>query len=515
MNWNLSSYTLLLIGVILPAQVFAAPTSLRDLVVLGVEQNIGLQVERLNVPVAAENVVINEAIFDAELFSTLAYSDSSTPVATSSLAPVVTSDSEVWSGAIGTRKKYHSGLLASLSLSSEWTEDNGITDDLNPDYRTGLNLNLSQPLLRDFGRQINTINLQVARNQQSQSSLQLLLEAQSLALQIEFLASQLAGEAAIVDLRAEAVTLAKDLYSANKRRFDTGVIPVSEVQEAETELANRELGLSLAYQAKELSFEILNRQLNQLLPGDFDTGSFYLFDSELDRQELPKFERLFSAAREKNVILYLQTIDIDISELQQNYYLNQLKPQLDLNLHAGLNGYAGDERSSSVQSTYSGSWADSLGSTVELDGFQWGAGLEFSMPLGNRSAKSRLRQADLQKRQARYRKKDAEAALKGELAQQTITLRRAYDQVKIAERFVTLAELSLAQEQRRLEEGLSDTFRVISFQDNMISAKIGRITALIRYYANFAQLSFSRGIILEQHNIQLPQDFEESSLERR
>lgn len=515
MNRYLNHILLLLVSALLTTDCFAvepAPRNIRDLIIVGLEKNIGLQVDKLNLPVASDEVLVNEAVFDAELFAAAGYAESATPIA-SSLSLTDTSDSELWSAELGLRKKYTSGLLAALTLDSQWAEDNNLSDDLDPRYRTALNLSLTQPLLRDFGAGTNTTSLRISRNQQNQTSLQHLLQAQTLALQIEVLAGQLAGQAEIVTLRSEAVSLANDLYLANKRRFDTGVIPVSEVQEAETALANRELNLSQALQSRDLSFENLNRQLNHSLSADFDSKQLYAFSVELAEFELPLFEQLFAGARSKSINLQLAALEVQKSSLQQNFYQNQLKPKLDLKLQAGLNGLSGDERSSLVSSRYAGSWDDSFRSAAESDGYQWGAGLEFALPLGNRSAQAKARQADLRRKQANYRQRDQDTELRSILQQQSINLARAYEQVKIAERFERLAKLSLHQEQRRLEEGLSDTFRIISFQDNMITAQIGRINALIQYYSTVAQLNFYRGIILEQHNINLSQFAEEKSLE--
>lgn len=272
-------------------------------------------------------------------------------------------------------EKYTSGLLAALSLDSEWTEDNNQSEDLDPRYRTSLTLSLTQPLLREFGTKINTTNLRITRNQQNQAALQYQLQAQSLALQIEVLASQLAGQSEIVALRSEAVGLANELYLANKRRFDTGVIPISEVQEAETALANRELNHSQALQARDLSFENLNRQLNHSLPAEFDSKPLYLFAVELSRADLPLFEQMFVDAQGKSINLQLAALDIKNSLLQQDFYQNQLKPKLDLKLQAGLNGLSGAERSPLVNSRYAGSWADSFVRTADGDGYQWGLDL--------------------------------------------------------------------------------------------------------------------------------------------
>ena len=485
------------------------PSSVRVLIVVGLKNNIGLQVENLNVPVSASVIEANEAAFDPELFAAVGYLKSATPIS-STLSLAAQSESEVLNGQLGLRKQFTTGLLAKLALTTEWLDDNSQTEALDPRYRSGVELNLTQPLLRNFGNESTTSSLRVSIKQMSQAKLQHLLQAQSLALQIELLAAQFAGEKEIVDLRTEAVVLAEELYAANKRRFDIGVIPISEVQEAETALANRELNLSLALQAKELNFENLNSQLNHYLVDNLGSQHLFSFAAEEVKIQLPEFDVLFEATQEKNVTLELASIGVAISEIEQGFYQNQLKPQLDLNLQAGLNGLSGDERDPSVPSSYSGDWSDSFASAAETDGYQWGAALQFSLPLGNRLAESRLRQADLQRKQASYRQRDLVTELRSQLQQHLINLQRAVEQVKIAARFERLAKLSLEQEQRRQEEGLSDTFRVISFQDNMINAKVGQINALVQYYRSLSQLNFTRGIILEQHDIVLADQLEES-----
>lgn len=500
---------------IAPVHVGAAdnsvPVSVRDLIVIGLQENIGFRVNQLNIPLAAESIIEEESTFDAELFAGADYSDSSTPIA-SSLSLLDYSETQSLTGQVGLRKKTFSGLLTAISLDSEWTDDNNSSETLSPRYRTALNINLTQPLLRNFGSMTNTTALRISQNQKSQTVLLHLGQAQSLALQIELLAVQLSGEAEIVALRSNAVTLAKELYLSNKRRFDVGVIPVSEVQETETALANRELEVSIANQSRDLYFENLNRLLNHSLSRELATANFFSFAPGLRAVDLPPFEQIFSAAQEKNVSLKSAEFDIHSAEIQKKYYGNQLKPQLDLNVQAGLNGLSGDERSKTSSSGFAGSWDESLSRAAE-QGYQWGVGLQFSLPLGNRLAKSRARMASTQHKQANYRQQDLEVQLRSELQQQLINLNRAYEQFEIAERFEQLAKLTLHQEQRRVEEGLSDSFRLIITQNSMIDAQIGRVNALTQYYASIAQLNFTRGIILEQHNISLQNLTEENNLE--
>jgi outer membrane protein TolC len=491
------------------------PRVIRDLIILGLKNNLGLQVERINLPLSEEQIKVEAAVFDSELFAVAEYAETSTPQSiSSSLGSSFETDQ--LSGEIGLRKRYESGLSAVLSLNSERTTDNNQLEELAPRYRAALLLDLSQPLLRNSGTAVNTTQLQLSRIQNQQLRYSFFLQAQTLALQVETLALQFVSDAEVVKLRQQAVQLAQELYAANNRRFAAGVIAVSEVQEAEADLANRELNLSLAMQAQELSLEQLNRQLDYSLPVNFSAAavsSVSVAATMRIEPNLPEFDQLFATAKHQRFDLKISSLEIESSTLQKSYFNNQQQPQLDLKLQAGLNGLAGEELNSSSSSAYAGRWGHSFNSLSAADGYQWRVGLEFSLPLGNQAAKARFRQAALRERQATFRKRDMEAALKQELLQQRTVVQRAAEQFGIAGRFQNLAEKSFQQEHRRLEEGLSDTFRIIRFQNNMINAKIERIIALTKYHRAVAKMNFSRGIILQQHGITVLAGAEEANLE--
>ena len=494
------------------AESLANPQSLRELVVLGLKTNLGLQTELLNPQKAAADTIIEESVFDSRFFAGAGYGDSSYPYA-STFSPQTTSDDKSISANAGISKSFMTGLQANLSLNTERHEDNDLTNNLDPYYRTAVILDFNQPLLRNLGTAVNTTRIEVAKNQQRQAALRSLLQAQQLTLQLEAAARQIAAKTAIIALRREALELANELLAANRQRFETGVIAVTQVQEAETSVASRKLSLSQAIQQRDLLREDLNRQLNHHLTSEFTAAGLVVSSAAVDPPELPDNQQLFAEAQQRRLELKINDFSLLSSSLQRDYLDNQLKPRLDLNLQAGLNGLAGDERFSSTISSYSGNWPDSFSSMADADGYQWRVGLDFSVPLGNRAAKSRLHQAELQLKQDRYQRRDIEAAIKDDVIQQQINVTQTWQQLKIADRFEELAQRSLNQEQRRLEEGLSDTFRIIVYQNTMISAKIDRINALTRYQLALAQIDFARGKIFERHNIILAKNGEELNLE--
>ncbi len=505
-------FVLLPLTLLQAAELGENPRSLRELIALGLKTNLGLQIELVETQKGADQVIVEEALFDSLLIAGSEYGRSQSPYATT-FSSADSRDTEQFSARFGLAKQFKTGLQASLTLNSAWQQDNDLTNTLDPSYRSAVILDINQPLLRHLGTDVNTTQLNIAQNRERQAALQFLLRAQQLTYDLESTARQLAASAAIIKLRREALDLANELLAGNRKRFASGVIAVKQVQEAETSVASRQLSLSQAVQQHDLLWQALNRQLNHALSKQFTAAGLITPLTQVPPPDLPAIEQLLKIAEGKRLELKINDFSMLNSALQQNYLDNQLKPQLDLNLQAGLNGLAGHDRFAVTHSPYAGNWPDSFSSMAAADGYQWRVGLDFSIPLGNRAAKSRLHLAKLQLKQDHYRRQDIEVAIRDDLLRQTINVSQSWQQLQIADQFEKLARQSLQQEQRRLEEGLSDTFRIIVYQNTMISARIDKINALTRYQLSLAKIDFASGKIFERHHIVLAENTRELSLE--
>ncbi len=506
---NLCCFSVFL-GSVTPA--VSAELGMNDLIMLGLKNNLGLQIEKLQRQQTEARILGEEAAFDMHLFGSLDVDQSSTPYEGSS-GFSGEYESETLQFQAGVNKRFSSGLVATTSLISLKTDDDDLSNDLNPRYQTFLQLELTQPLLKGFGRSVNQTGLVLAIRQTDQTTLSYLLQAQTLMLQLETLVLQLHADYRISELQELSLQLADDLHTANNKRYSAGLAPITEVQEAETAQADRRLQLSLALQQQELVRQSLNRLLGSALPEAFTPLGL----------QLPRLERPFDnevvsdaeldAAVAKRLDARMMNIGLEMTRVQKSLYVNQLRPQLDLSLRAGLNGLSGSDRGIVSGSDYSGDWSDSFSSMSSADGVQWGAGLTFSLPLGNRAAKARLLQADLDERMQRTQVADVRLQIEDELRQQQINLIRSFEQLELARDFEAIAEKSLHQEERKLEEGLSDTFRMISFQNKMISAKVNRINAATQYRIAIARMAFLRGEFFDRHGILLTSNNQELEIE--
>jgi outer membrane protein TolC len=504
----------LLLTVSVSTTLAAEPSvqQLKELIILGLQNNLGLKVDKVAIESSHQGVVIEDAAFDAQIFANAGYQQDVVPIEYSSVDTVTDVDTREYSAEAGVSKRFETGLTASATVGTQRVNSSYTALDLDPYSRTYFSIELTQPLLRNYGSEINTTMSQISDNQRRVSTLSYLLQAQSLALTLESAVYQLAGDVEIVALRQQAEVLATDLYEMNRKRYEAGLAPVTELQEAETALASRQLNLSQALELYDLDRKSLNRQLNNHLPVDFDPLPLV---PAAEKSVLDQFEigQLLDEAKRKRLDFKISKIGIESSELSKTYQENQLKPQLDLNMNMGVNGLAGSDSGTNAINSYDGNWLDSFSSLSEAEGYQFGVGVSFTMPLGNEAAKARVRQAEDQSRQETYRLQDLEDQVRDELEQQQVQLQRAYQQLQLAERFASLAQQSLDQEQRKLEEGLSDTFRMISFQDSLIDAQINKINSLTRYRAAQATMAFLRGNIFARHNIGFTEDAQEIRFE--
>jgi outer membrane protein TolC len=202
-----------------------------------------------------------------------------------------------------------------------------------------------------------------------------------------------------------------------------------------------------------------------------------------------------------------------VRDIRVEFTRNQKMPRLDLQATLGTNGLSGDGQipafspGPSEMNPFRGEYTDSLQGVAERDGYEWAVGLNFSYPLGNRAADSRLQQARSQKRQEVYRLRRLENGIITEVDNALVRVSKSLERAQVTERLVGLAETTLSQEMQRLRSGLSDTFRILEFQEDVVEARIRKVNARAEVEAGFAELYTAMGLNLERYGIVPTLDF--------
>ncbi|MEA2039972.1 MAG: TolC family protein [Thermodesulfobacteriota bacterium] len=471
--------------------------SLRDALAMGMQRNLDLQAVKMDIPINTENVVVFESEFDPVFDASVSSFGEEIPTASKVFDEDV--DRYTWTGAdVGISKKFMFGLESRLAFETNRSRSNSTLYGLRPQYRDVLVLDLTQPLLRDFGMDPNTADLRVSENQIRQAAYGYMQQAQNIGKDVEVAYYDLGNALAILRYRNKSRVLALELVKGNQKKFDAGIVPITEVQEAQTALASRDEQIVFAMQ----QVEILSNRLKDLLeirPGDPLYGELFITDPVIGiNQTFPDLEKALAIALKNRPDLQQERLEVANQEIQIEYYSNQKLPRIDLGASLGLNGLSGHGNTSSP---YEGGYFDAISGMGKGDGHEWSVGLQLSYPIGNRAAHARYRRASQEKRQTIYRLKRLEGSIETKVENAMVTIRRSMERVTISERFEKLTAITLEQEMERLKKGLSDTFYILNFQNALIEAHIRKATALFDFNKGLADLYLAMGTNLERYRI--------------
>jgi outer membrane protein TolC len=479
--------------------------SLQQALAMGLKRNLLLRFDALAIPITEAATVIEESRFDSALEASGSTGYDREPT-TSVFVGDRFSIRRIYSGEAALLRSFPFGLSSRLAFGTERLTDNSPITGLRPQYRSFLLLDLNQPLLRDFGSDINTAGLRIARQRREQVAFDFLAHAQELGEEIESRYYDLSRAMAVIDFRRESLALAGEMRRLNQERLDAGLIPITEVQEAETAEASRREELVLARQEVQTSYNLLRDLLeitgdSQAAPADFRVAPL-----PAPVRSQPDLKQALAEAFANRPDLERERLEISSRNINLQFYKNQKLPRLDLDATLGVNGLSGEERQVQFAGIegrpgFSGDYLDSIDRMASGDGYQWFAGLRFSYPLGNRAAEARCRQAALQKRQAIYRLQRLENGIVTEVRNGLVEVENSLERLEVTEKLEDLAAITLEQEMERLRHGLSDTFRILDFQEGVINARIRRIAALANFHRGLARLYRAMGLNLQRHDI--------------
>ena len=148
-----------------------------------------------------------------------------------------------------------------------------------------------------------------------------------------------------------------------------------------------------------------------------------------------------------------------------------------------------------------------LGLAILLFGFypllQRIFGVKFSYPLGNRSAKSQLAASRLEAAQLILSIKELEKEIILEVREAIRQLKTDVKRVQASRIAKRLSEKKLKAEEKKFEVGLSTSFNVLEFQEDLAEQQSNEIKAIIDYNQSKTRFHQVMASTLKTHDIKL------------
>ncbi len=432
------------------------------------EKNLSLSAQTLDIGIAEQGVVAAQAPFDSQLGLDLLHEE------TRGQEETTASDrrrAEVsWSKKIRTGQVFRVTHTASR-LNRE------LDVPLSPFYDLDWTLSAVQPLAKGAGRTANMAPVWIAENQQERTFLAIEETVMNLLLTVEAAYLDLIYAIRFLDVQQSGLTLAKELLSKNEELVRLGKLPGKsiEVLEAKASIATREEGVIISLNEIAKAEDAVRRLMNVPVAPEEGRARLFPADEPLVDLKVPKVEESLAFALAHRPQYRALRLEQDNVRLELAAAKNNRLPEIGLRADVGFAGSNDD-------------YVSSFDELAEGRDYVWQAGLSVIVPWGNRAARSRYAQAKLNYEKTRTLLNDFVEKLKLDVINAHRDIDRDVKRMASTRASVDQSELQLQTENDRYAQGMSNSFRILEFQDDLIEAKIRHLAATIDFNRSYFNL---------------------------
>jgi outer membrane protein len=454
--------------------------SLDETVLQAIENNLGLKVERYNPVITSQDILIEKGAFDPSLSLETGESYKK------ALSPSLLESSEQrsldidlsLSGKIETGTEY--------KLAWNYQRFRGDSDflRLNPYHLTDLTLTVSQPVLKGFGKEMQTSKIRVARENLRLSEYEFRNKAEELTGYTVKTFFDLLFAQEGLDIARFSLSLAEKILFEVQAKVKAGFMAEVDIYNAEAEVAKREETLLKAENTSKDALDSLRRLLGLQ---DWDKEII------LTKPDIPSNELIDLADSLRNAQLYRNDLKQVLIEREKKkiltlFYKNQRLPDLNLFATGGLSGL-------------SDSTSDAFDRLDKGSDKNWKVGFLFRIPLFQRDSKGRYLKAKYEEAQAEETVKALNQRITLEVRQAWRALSLSLKTIEASKKTRIASEKKLKAEERRFHVGLATLTDVLKFQEEYVNSLLNEKKAEFVYHISIAEHEKMKGTLLIKFGI--------------
>ena len=462
--------------------------TLQECIGRALENNLETKAQRINPTIGTWGVVGAQGVYDPTLAGSIDYQDSTIHQLDPGQPALVERQLQPNLSLAG---KLPTGASYDLSAVDTRTSGNTVSNFLHTGSAA---VNLTQPVLKNFGLGVNAAFIRIARANRS------------VAIQnfVQFVMSKISDVSnayyelvyAIENHKAALETreLARQLLDENRQREKIGTMSRLDVIQAESGVASSEQAVILTARNIKDSENTLKRLICQqvtefrgvsLLPAEYPV--MHMIATDVDQSTRTALQMRADYLSAKHTL--------DSQNILVQFNRNQLWPEVDLLGSYGFNGRSRDGFGDFIDNTASGHYP------------VWSAGVAITFPIGDRQARANYHTARLQAQQQLLSLKEIEQNILVQVDNAVGHVETNLKSVEAAQAANRLAQESLDAEKKKLLAGTSTTFLVLQAQSQLAAARSAEIRARADYSESLVALDLAEGTVLQKNNIQLDEKF--------
>jgi outer membrane protein TolC len=484
--------------------------SLRDAVLLTLENNTNIQIEETQIESQKFNLLGAFQPFDPIVQSSLNINRYSSPVYSQLQGVGEASNSTLntlsQTGQVSYTQMFTPGTTIAATVSSGKSATNSSYNYFNPYFDSTLNLQITQPLLRNAGRFANTAPLIIARRTLQQSRASFEAEVNDAILQVVSLYWNAVQARGALEVQQKSLKLADVSFERDNRALELGALPPLDIYRSQSEVASRKVQV---IQAK-YSLAQAEEDLRITIGADQDP-QYHSMDLVLTEAPQPVGELASTDAETALALALKQRPEIEVSadslandETSVRLAHNQLLPNLSLTGFYQSSGLGGNQYDLTTGKLVSpGGFGSSFNQLFGFGYPGYGGTLTLNLPLRNRAAKAGLGNALVSRTRDLY----TDRQIREQLIHEVNNAVRQLEEAKLALAAGTtsfdLAQKSLTSDQRKYELGAETNFFVLDSQTKLAQAELVLLQTQINYQIALASVGHATGDLFSPYHVKI------------
>ncbi|MBA4447086.1 TolC family protein [Cylindrospermopsis raciborskii CS-506_D] len=335
-----------------------------------------------------------------------------------------------------------------------------------------VSFSISQPLLKDFGVYLSTLNIRRARLTESTNILNFRNSiAQTITNSVVTYRNLL--------LAQERLKIEEASFASAKEELDRLQLLFTEGKITKNDLIQRQADIA----QKEFSLVNVKTNLTEAIASltkltDLPLKMLIAVEKPLppDSLNLPTFEEMIKLAEDNNIRYLFAVNAVESAKLSLAEAKNQQSLDLTLNLRYGFNSFSHQRDSGNFTSS-----------------------LVLSREFGNLSQDNAVLKSEVNLQQAEYSLANTRVDINEQLRNRVRNVRDSFTQIQLSKQATNLAELRLNSAREKMKSGNNvSTTDIINFEKGLVDAKNQELNVTISHLNSMTQLEEFLGMTLNK-----------------
>jgi len=463
-----------------PSAFDAGIVSLDECVRFSVNNSFEVKLAKLDYYIAETDLMYVEAVFDAFLYGKATY----TRDKRKELSIFAPDDDIIAEYSAGISKTLPTGTELNLKA-----EDTRLWNDYpgtsyvrsNPSHTAQWKLDIEQPIGKNTFGFVDRKTITVTKLAIENADLVMKDKIEEVIARTEKAYWELVLRKKALEIFSDMLEKAEKLYEADEKRFDVGLIESVDLLNSEATVATSKADVLIAENERKRAEEDLKLIMN--LDEEHSVRPAEKLEARLIERDLAY---CLKEAFQKRRDYHEKKRDVDISGLNLRIKDNMLWPEIDLVGSMAINGI-------------SGNFATAAGETTLAENAYYYGGIEFSIPIENREARSEFIKAKYEKEDAIVKLKEVERTIITEVGNAFRDVVAYEASLVYLKKAVELQSEKLEAEAKRFKQGRSGTKRVVDYMRDLLLAELDNARFLLKHRKAKVDLDRSMNIILEKY----------------